>query len=152
QLRGARAVSDARGDGRAFAGLCVDPPNGFRGADTLAVYGGLEALERTCGICSANALKERGGLAGCIGLLPLWPESREFHAAIDQAIEAAGMVCRYSQLFPQTEPRSYGLWIESPVGSQQQVFMVDLIRRIEAGLKMPELHELERGLAAALEA
>ena len=41
QLRAARAVSDARREGRVFEGLCVNPPDGFRIDDALAVYGGL---------------------------------------------------------------------------------------------------------------
>src|SRR5437868_3516487 len=69
QLRAARAVSEARRDGRIFEGFCVDPPNGFRIADALGIYSGLDVVEQTCGSCPANGVKESAGLAGCFGLL-----------------------------------------------------------------------------------
>src|SRR5436309_2356665 len=79
QLRSARAVSDARHQGRAFEGLCVDPPNGFRIADALRIYGGVSAVEHACSMCPANAAAARltgGSIAGCFGVLPLLPDER----------------------------------------------------------------------------
>jgi len=67
QLRAARAVSDARREGLVFEGFCVNPPNGFRVDDALAVYGGVAAVECACAGCAANALAHASheSLAGC---------------------------------------------------------------------------------------
>jgi hypothetical protein len=153
QLRAGRAVTDARSDGRVFEEFCVDPPNGFRIADALGIYAGLSVVERTCGACPANALKERGGLAGCFGLLALWRKSPDIHAVVERAIDEAGLTARYQQLFPPTQPRWYGLWIASPLGMEQQAFIVELLEAMDAiGLEQPALDELKRGLQAALPA
>src|SRR5262245_14654978 len=73
QLRARRAVSEARRCGRVFEGLCVEPPNGFRVDEALAVYGGAKAVERACGECPANAMAEMeaGALAGCYGIVAM---------------------------------------------------------------------------------
>src|SRR5687768_8493377 len=85
QLRAARAVSDARREGRVFEGLCVDPPDGFWIEEALSIYGGLAATERACGNCPANAAAQiaPASLAGCFGIVPLWPGERDIHAAVE---------------------------------------------------------------------
>src|SRR6478752_1969051 len=70
QLRAAIALNAARREGRVFEGYCVAEPLGFRIEEALAIYGGLEAVERTCGSCPANALARnwRRAVAGCVGM------------------------------------------------------------------------------------
>jgi hypothetical protein len=113
QLRAARAVGDARREGREFEGFCLDPPNGFRIADALAIYGGLDAVEKACSICPANIRNHDGpgALAGCFGQVIVY-RLDSFFEAVDVAVEAMAGV---DPLFPVTTPRWYGLWIDSPV-------------------------------------
>jgi len=120
QLRAARAVSEARREGQVFGGFCVQPPNGFRIADALAVYGGTEAVERACGECSANALRETdgGALAGCYGIVPLPVDPAAVHEAIEQAIPRAYPNGEWSGLCTVTKPRWYGLWMQSPLWAE----------------------------------
>ena len=115
QLRSARAVSDARREGRVFEGLCVDPPNGFRIADALAIYGGLQAVEHACRDCPANALAEvnPAALAGCYGLVPLPDDPRPVHEAIDRGFQLAA-----AWQEPVTRPRWYELWLNSPLWAE----------------------------------
>ncbi len=131
QLRAARAVSDARREGRVLEGLAVDPPNGFRIADALAIYGGEEAAGRACGDCPANALAGddhpllRDGpppalpqLAGCYGCVQLPCDASQVHAAIEQGIDSAYGSVPWEGLCHVTTPRWYGLWIDSPLAAE----------------------------------
>jgi len=120
QLRAARAMSDARRDARIFEGLCVDPPDGFRIDDALAIYGGLAAVERECGGCPANALAEQvpETLAGCYGLVPLPDDPRPVHEAVECGIEAAYPGIDWGGLCQVTSPRWYGLWLDSPLWAE----------------------------------
>jgi hypothetical protein len=120
QLRAARAVSDAHRAGRVFEGLCLDPPDGFRIDDALAVYGGPDATEATCLSCPVNFLREGRwplpdpgsltALAGCYGLVPLPQDARPFHEAIERGIEIEAKNEDFG-----TQPRWYGIWLESPL-------------------------------------
>jgi len=114
QLRAARAVSDARRDGRIFEGLCLQPPDGFRIDDALAIYGGEAAVSSACGSCPANALAECDpvALAGCFGEWPLPGDSAAFHLAIEKSM------LRLAESFPPTNPRWYGLWLNSPLEAE----------------------------------
>jgi hypothetical protein len=72
QLRAARAVSDARQEGREHEGIAVDPPNGSRVAEALAIYGGEREVARACSTCPANAPSSPAGQwAGCFGFVVL---------------------------------------------------------------------------------
>jgi len=112
QLRAARAVSDAQRDGRVFEGLCLDPPDGFRIDEALAIFGGEAAVRQACGDCPANALAEAqpSTLAGCYGILALPDEPSPFHAAIDRGIAEVYGHLDWSRFFPETRPGWYGLW------------------------------------------
>lgn len=148
QLRSARAVSDARREGRVFEGCCVDPPHGFRIDDALAIYGGKAAVEHECGECPANPdLKSRAGsFAGCFGLLPLPANATLIHAAIEEAIERRGGANDYEQLFLPTVPRWYGLWAHSTLGPAQSSYVAQLVAELD--LTQPIGAEFEEFIAA----
>jgi len=114
QLRAARAVSEAQREGRALNGVCVRPPEGFRISDALAIYGGEAAAISACSDCPANALAESdpAALAGCFGELPLPDDSTAFHEAVEQSMT------RWAESFPPTNPRWYGLWLNSPLEAE----------------------------------
>jgi hypothetical protein len=120
QLRAARAVSDARHERRIFEGLCVDPPNGFPIERALAVYGGLEAIQRECGGCLANALVEiaTGTLCGCYGLVALPEDPAPVHQAVERGIDAAYPGVDWSSVCQVTTPRWYGLWLNPVVEAE----------------------------------
>jgi hypothetical protein len=120
QLRAARAVSDARREGRVFEGLCVDPPNGFRIDEGLAIYGGQAEVKQACGNCPANAIQQlnAASLAGCYGIVPLPLDPSSVHTAVERGTEIAYPGIDWSGLFPVTTPRWYGLWLESPLEAE----------------------------------
>ena len=120
QLRAARAVSDARRDGRVLEGLCLDPPLGFRIADALAVYGGERVVEQACGNCPANALPESNpsSLAGCYGMLPLPADERIVHCELERVLIEPGLGEQAAKLFLPTQPKWYGLWLRSPLAGE----------------------------------
>jgi hypothetical protein len=131
QLRAARAVSNAHREGRVFEGLCVDPPDGFRIDDALAVYGGPARAEAACLNCPINFLLEDQwpapstgsltSLAGCYGILPLPDDTRRFHEAIERGIEREAKIEDFG-----TRPRWYGIWLHSPLWDEA-LFMAWLI-------------------------
>jgi hypothetical protein len=149
QLRAARAVSDARRDKRALEGFCLDPPNGFRIADALAVYGGLSAVEQTCCGCAANAnaLQYRASLAGCFGMVAF---SSELAPALEAALGESESIKGFHELFLVTHPRRYGLWTNSPPNMQQCQFLQAVLRRARDTCDVTELDELCRALVAAV--
>jgi hypothetical protein len=115
QLRAARAVSDARREGRVIDDLCVEPPFGFRVEEALSIYGGSIVVEQACRGCPANALlhDDCGTFAGCFGIVPL-PDERLIHAAVEPAIRQVATV-EYDRLFRRTDPIWFGLWMNSPL-------------------------------------
>jgi hypothetical protein len=153
QLRAARAVSDARREGRVFEGLCLDPPHGFRITDALAIYGGLSAVERACSTCPANALARLApdSLTGCFSMLPLKPDERAIHETMDNAIDQLGATATYERLFMPTEPRWYGLWMRSPLVQEQVDFLLAVVAQIKIASIRPAFAELQAGLRAAID-
>jgi hypothetical protein len=154
QLRAARAVSDASREGRVVEGLCVEPPDGFRIEDALAVYGGPAAVEAACRHCPANALADKcasdqTALAGCYGLVPLPADPRPVHAAIERGIEIAA-----PQETFDAQPRWYALWLDSPLAAEH-LFGTGLIldaAPIEDHLCRAAISELMTGLNTAFNA
>lgn len=120
QLRAARAVSDARREGRVFEGLVLDPPCGFRADEALAFYGGESTIAAACRDCPANSPTEsQDTWAGCFGLLPLPADERKLHDAVETATRDAYRSANWENLCPVTEPRWYGLWLDSPLEAEE---------------------------------
>ncbi len=153
QLRAARAVSDARRERRVFEGFCIEPPNGFRIADGLAVYGGAEAVERACGCCPANALAEiePGALAGCYGIVPVPLDPSPFFESIERGIERAYPDANRSDSWVVTMPGWYGLWIGSPLRAEQLLarYRVLELSAIDDEVTRDGIRQLMAGLNAA---
>jgi hypothetical protein len=152
QLRAARAVSEARREGRVFEGFCVEPPNGFRIEDALAVYGGLNAVEQACARCPANALAPiyPDSLAGCVGIVPVSPE---LMADIERILTSKEIGQRYEVLFSPTQPRWYGLWVQSPLGQEHCSLVNELFEALQGQVADQQgVHEMRAGLRAALNA
>jgi hypothetical protein len=147
QLRAARALGEARCDGRVFEGLCIDPPLGFRIDEAVAIYGGVDAVEQACGDCPANAAARTsaGSLAGCFGIMPLSSDQRDLIAAMNERIDRLGLVTEYARLFSPTQPRWYGLWLDSPLNQDQLWFLARLLEG------QREFDELVAGLHVAIE-
>jgi hypothetical protein len=132
QLRAARAVSDARREGRVFEGLCVKPPDGFRIDEALEVYGGLAAVQQACSACPANAMlrSEASALAGCFGVVPLPVDESQMHAAVERAIDCTGAADDVTRLFQATRPCWYGLWMHSPLNAEQAAAIEKLMANV----------------------
>jgi len=157
QLRAARAVSDARREGRVFEGVCVDPPHdGFRLDETLAVYGGAEVVERACGKCPANALAEAdaGALAGCYGVVPMPDDPTPIHDTIEQAVGWPYRNADGSGLCAMTTPRWYGLWMNGPFKAEQLAVRYRVLEAaaIEDEVTRHSIRELLTALRVALNA
>jgi hypothetical protein len=141
QLRAARAASQARCDGRVFEGIAVDPPNGFRIEDALAIYGGEDAVRCACADCPANALAGDDHphfrdvpapalpqLAGCYGCVRLPEDPSGVHAAIDEGIERVCGSVPWEDLCSVTAPRWYGLWLDSPLWAEHLLMRFNVLQ------------------------
>lgn len=151
QLRAARAVSDARRENRIVGQFCLAPPDGFRIEEALRVYGGLEAAEVTCSNCPANAfaIDDSRSLAGCYGVLPLPTNEKDFHEAVDAAIDRE-QLRDLVDVFVRTKPAWYGLWVKSPLAHEQLVGLQRILSSVAITPEMAKpLHELMLGIAAA---
>ncbi len=154
QLRAAMALSAARREGRVLEGYCVDPPLGFRIEEALAIYGGLEIVERACGVCPANAVARirPGELAGCLRMFVLPADDGEFYRRVDDVIAQAGLEEECARLFPSMQSRWHGFWVSSPLSLDQVNVLTSVMSAIEAedrfGQQVTELHA---GLCAARE-
>lgn len=139
QLGDLRTLTNAISDGRVVENVCVTswstvspfktdtgkrdyqksvaiPVSGFRVAQRFAQYGGVESAFATCGICEANAMAKRHSqLAGCHGHLSVAPQSKELEALLRQSLSDLGLATKFFELFQETNPIWYGLWIESPL-------------------------------------
>jgi hypothetical protein len=150
QLRAARAVSDARREGREFESYCLKAANGFRIADALAVYGGLSVVEQACGSCAANVIErdDRSSLAGCFGIVVF---SSDLAPALEAALSEGEPNAGCAKWFFGTQPRRYGLWTDSPLNAEQCEFLRRVVRRVRATCHSTELEELCCGLSAAID-
>jgi hypothetical protein len=149
-------VSDARREGRVFEGLCVDPPNGFRFDEVLAVYGGDAVVENACSKCPANALAEMeaGVLAGCYGMVAMPEDPKRVHEEIERGIGRSYPNMDWSDLFPATTPRWYGLWMGSPLKAEQLLVRYRVLESaaIEGEVTRDGIRQLLTGLNVAFNA
>jgi hypothetical protein len=128
QLRAVRSAADAMREGRVCDGIALAPPRGFHIERTLAMYGGLATIQATCANCPANVLPEPAHaashhtrFAGCFGLVPLPYNIAERTSGNDWKVE---------ELFPATNPPWYGLWMASPLTTEQAAAMVPRITKL----------------------
>jgi hypothetical protein len=150
QLRAARALSDAQREGRVLDGLCIDGSDGFRIDLALAIYGGLTAVERACSHCPANSPADETTLAGCFGVLPFDSTQQSSLASIEDVLAEPSFASKSQQLFPLTQPRWYGLWINSPLHAEQIELLIDALNA--ANITAREFSHVHRGLATSLKA
>jgi hypothetical protein len=128
QLRAARAVAEARSEGRVQdnRALSEDGRLGFDIAAALELYGGEAAVAACCNDCPANVREGRGdaSYAGCFGLLPM-PEPREEFLervqqfAHDEEARRADAATLAQPLFQRTRWLWYGWWMRSPLEQPQ---------------------------------
>jgi hypothetical protein len=152
QLRSLRSYSDAVHEGRLFEGICVaadsDPPTmGFPAAEVLGAYGGETFVRAQCESCPVNVVRGRAhsALAGCFGMLEIGAERGR---AWDAAIERCGLADTIDTLFLPTRPRWYGLWLSSPLSSEQRAALVQLLAALNDAAQ-PEEQEFRRALELA---
>jgi len=158
-------VSDARREGRVMEGLCLDPPDGFRIDDALAIYGGLPAVETACGDCPANSTvgtnprpsespTDAPSLAGCYGCVALPSNEGVLHAATERAIATNRLVDEIVRLFLKTSPAWYGLWAASPLSAEQCRVLLPIVSALatDHAATDRQLAELHAGLQTSLEA
>ena len=146
QLRSARAVSDARREGRVLEGMCVQPPDGFWISDALSIFGGEAAARADCRECPANALLESDAdaLAGCYGLLPLPGDAAGFYDAVERAIDAQYGQLAWPEHYPATRPRWYALWLAPALDGAGLLDRFSILNGV-AG-ESPQLAELRAAL------
>jgi hypothetical protein len=134
QLRVARAVSDAEGEGRVFEGVAVRGEEGFRIEEAMGVYGGGRgAVEGACGGCPANALAREGQrvLAGCYGMVVCPWESEGFHACVDGAVAKDRGAGNDGTRSVPTTYAWYGLWMGSPLDGERAGATARILEAVE---------------------
>ncbi|MFT7638518.1 MAG: hypothetical protein ACI9G1_000242 [Pirellulaceae bacterium] len=159
QLRSVRCYAEAKLENRVFEGVALqpvaddeDPASGFLTEEVHQAYGGQNELER-CHGCTANVVEHLGQLshAGCYDLLTfddLSPTGRELDEAF-RAVDAAAM----AELFPDTTPRWYGLWHESPLGTRQLNLLAKVFVELKHALPVQslKLNAFHSAITTALE-
>ncbi len=145
QLRAARATGEAYRDGRVCEGFALAPPRGFPIERTLAMYGGLDVVRTACARCPANVLRESAAptepdarLAGCFGLVPLPGDIAERTNRSEWEL---------GELFPATCPPWYGLWMASPLSTEQAAAIDPRIAKLASERDLASSHS---GIAAEL--
>lgn len=116
QLRAARAVDEARQQGRVFGDLVVRGHEGFRISEAMAVYGGLASVDSACKSCSINVLWQnpRGRIAGCYGEFPFPSPNHPWHTVLEATAQT--LADGHSpEAWRRTRPLWYGLWCGSPL-------------------------------------
>ncbi len=135
QLCDIRTLARAHADDRVVDGVCVTswtmgddnsgavhdiPHSGFRVAERLGKFGGVEHIQQTCGDCEANVETELDTcIAGCFGHLEVRPHSDELDALLWNVIEKRNLETRLREAFKITTPLWYGFWIDSPLRRRQ---------------------------------
>lgn len=119
-------------DSRASLPLPV-PSQGFPVIETLAQYGGADAIDQECRGCEANASSGQGpDVAGCHGDLLLDPWSRDLNVELRRRASALGLDDDMRQVFPETNSLWFGFWINTRLSERQ-------CRLLRALLGEPEL-------------
>jgi hypothetical protein len=95
-------------------------PRGIRISEALAPFGGLAAAHETCAGCKANVWSDPfSKMGGCAGEVGLDPDSHELASALDDAIRSKSLQSSMANAFRSTKPLWYGLWINSPLTTDQ---------------------------------
>jgi hypothetical protein len=98
-------------------------PIGFRIGKTIGVVGGLDAAREICRRCPANALMPTpGGMAGCCGTLEIEP-TRAVEDQMRSTLLTSGLRKSFGEVFLETRPLWYGLWVTSPLTAAQLEMM-----------------------------
>ena len=124
-----RAVEEAAARQDLYGVVCVigtsysregTKPVGFRIGETVEKVGGLEAAREACGRCPANGLGDR--MAGCCGRLEIEP-TRAVEDQLRSTLLTSGLRKTFGEVFLETRPLWYGLWVTSPVTERQMELM-----------------------------
>jgi hypothetical protein len=108
-------------------------PIGFRIGEAVEKVGGLAAAREVCGRCPANALKDR--MAGCCGTLEIEP-TRGVEDQLRSTLVTSGLRTTFGEVFLETRPLWYGLWVTSPLTVRQMEMMrMVLSPRMGKGVK-----------------
>ena len=121
-------------DSQIFEGFCITdligvpdetgaiqgvPIHGFELTGPLLEHG-----TSICKSCPCNIGPE--GVAGCQGWLNIDARSDKLHDWVEEQVEVLGIDDELRSLFPSTEPRWYGLWIDSPLSTPQRDVLLKL--------------------------
>jgi hypothetical protein len=126
------AIDGAAARGDLYGDICVQgtsysragvAPVGFRIGETVNAVGGLTAAREICGQCPANALNPTpGGMAGCCGVLEIEP-TQSVEDQLRSALLTSGLRRSFANVFLETRPLWYGLWVSSPLSPAQLEMM-----------------------------
>ena len=132
-----------------FEGLCITdligvpdkggrihrfPIHGFEITGAL-----LENGTSLCAKCPSNIGPEK--VAGCHGWLNVDPTSEELHRWLEERVDALGIETELSSLFQSTKPRWFGLWIDSPLSSQQRAVFSKLFGALDEDEEFAHFHK-----------
>ncbi|MGV3608866.1 MAG: hypothetical protein ACO1RA_20855 [Planctomycetaceae bacterium] len=129
-LRAAQVASDAILEGLVQDGIAIRGDQGFRIAETLALYGGQQLLQDTCGQCPANSL---AGFAGCFGLVPLPETDSAATAMLQEQLEAN------LRTVPGKDP-----WLLLATPAKPRIHSVWLARRLPVEFCLPLAEALSK--------
>jgi hypothetical protein len=149
QLRPLAALGDAFREDRVSADLRATAATNnsryeFSVREILNFYGASEFKEVTCLNCPTNASSEN--FPQCIGIISRGPAIEEFVDALNRELESA------SAPIPDTTPRWYGFWAESPLHGERLQAQAQLLDSVlQPCVNAPKsLVAFQRGLRTAI--
>lgn len=108
----------------ASAGEATLPIGGFSVSKAFARFGGVEKVQEACNGCDANVGACEGRLwGGCHGSLEVWPHSPDLECALRSFIANCQVEQKFQRCFSQTAPAWFGLWMNSPLSTEQCEFL-----------------------------
>jgi hypothetical protein len=170
QLGGIRTVCSAAAAGRIIDDICVTsitysgcrdvgpvelPCDGQPVATLIGAADDLAQVRAMCGVCEANVAAPAGAeqLVGCWGSVTLSPQRDGLDRALRRAVRQTAQQAAVRELFPQTSPMWFGLWIESPLTPAQCSVLRtlltapsvrDYIRSLRPGVDVGATSDLQR--------
>lgn len=140
---------------------------GFPEAEPFAVFGGQERVTEICGRCPANVASENGGVAGCWGVIPFASpdgekETTELRLGTGQRLVVADLPtwfdrvlgngntrAEFRNLFPESSPAWYGIWIGEEWNRVQVEWMAGFLESNQSELPTRELHQFAAAAVSA---
>ncbi len=102
---------------------------GFLPAEVLEASGGRDEINNACSTCVANTQAGDNGWVGCFGIAKV--EQQALVDAFEQAVSKSKKLSEFSESFSSTQPKWFGVWMESVLSGDQCETLHDIFGTLE---------------------